>query len=366
MNALEFFQHDAVKLPLTRTTDDFLRFLKDTFDNYLSLVNWLDTADPIAKGIKDDQAEIDFLCKQILEAITAYHSGWPAKAYNRFNDGIDKVWPRFQKLASVTTDHSQYKELYRLRIAGPDEGPFEKKDLFHIRFDDRHIVKRQRYSIPGLPCLYLGATLHVCWLEMGRPNFSSIYIARYETGAGESLRLLDLSLSPTYAASRIALPTPPVFLKEYCVAGAACWPLIAACSVKKKYQNAPFIEEYIIPQLLLQWVTDRDLVDGIQYCSVKLDPRSDYPFATVNFVFPAREPTPEGICAKLKRKFVLTEPASWQLMFPNAVFYDPPRWQPQHENMPIELVKGQQNLYGETDFGIIERKMINIACGPLK
>lgn len=34
---------------------------------------------------------------------------------------------------------------------------FTKDEMFHIPYDKRNLVGNQRYSLSGLPCLYLGA-----------------------------------------------------------------------------------------------------------------------------------------------------------------------------------------------------------------
>ena len=43
------------------------------------------------------------------------------------------------------------------------------------------------------------------------------------------------------------------------------YPLRAACSLVVKHPDGKFIEEYIIPQLLLQWVINDEDFDGIRY-----------------------------------------------------------------------------------------------------
>lgn len=45
------------------------------------------------------------------------------------------------------------------------------------------------------------------------------------------------------------------------------YPLRAACSVIAEHPNAKYIEEYILPQLLLLWVRNENDFDGIRYLS---------------------------------------------------------------------------------------------------
>ncbi|MFH4351795.1 hypothetical protein WAJ70_22165, partial [Acinetobacter baumannii] len=49
------------------------------------------------------------------------------------------------------------------------------------------------------------------------------------------------------------------------------WPLMAACSVRVKNTTNTFKPEYIIPQLLLQFIRYDEFFDGVSYFSTKVD-----------------------------------------------------------------------------------------------
>jgi hypothetical protein len=368
MNAVEFFSHPEVKLPLVRPKEknDFGAFIKEKLCTYRRLIDQLDTSDFIADSIKGKKDTIEVLCDSIEKAIVAYHGGWPQRAYCRLQDGIEFVLPSIQHLSIESNPGAvQMKQLYRLRIAGPEEGPFTKEGLFHIPYEERYKVKRQRYSIPGLPCLYLGASLYVCWVEMKRPAFDSLHMARFE--AVPNIRFLDLSKAPqTHAAFMVKFPDASFTAESASLA--TCWPLMAACSVKKAHEESPFIEEYIVPQLLLQWVTEQHKVDGVAYFSVRLEPRMDTYTAYTNFVFPAKGDKSTGICDTLRRKFKLTEPASWQLLAgdlhlnPGVIVE---KTKPEAYEMTLEFVRGQPKTYGRTEFGLMETELIKLPADYL-
>src|SRR5260370_23950966 len=184
MKGGEFFRHPDVRLPLIRSRNDsdFLGFMKARFAKYLSLIDRLDSSDPLARAIKQDRALSSWLCVHIQDAIEAYYSGWPGKAFACIETAMDheKMWAMVTTITSLAANHPIWKELYRIRVAGPEGGRFTKADLFHVPFELRHFVKRQRYSIPALPPLYLCASLDVCWEEMERPPFVTATTARYE------------------------------------------------------------------------------------------------------------------------------------------------------------------------------------------
>ena len=47
----------------------------------------------------------------------------------------------------------------------------------------------------------------------------------------------------------------------------ACWPLMAACSVRVPDQSRPERPEYFVPQLVLEWITRTHAFHGIRYFS---------------------------------------------------------------------------------------------------
>ncbi|WP_293880615.1 MULTISPECIES: hypothetical protein [unclassified Sphingobacterium] len=63
--------------------------------------------------------------------------------------------------------------LFRLRVINQNY-PLSKEDLFHIPFDKRSLVSTQRFSISGLPSLYLANSIYVAWEEMKRPSMNEV------------------------------------------------------------------------------------------------------------------------------------------------------------------------------------------------
>ncbi len=121
------------------------------------------------------------------------------------------------------------------------EPKLAKRDLFHIPFKLRHKVASQRFSIPGIPCLYTAGSTYTCWEEIGRPPFYELHVAALWVPQGESFRFLDLRWTARAVKSRLAhaakgkkLLIPDEKLEWARGALASCipiWPLIALCSV---------------------------------------------------------------------------------------------------------------------------------------
>jgi len=148
----------------------------------------------------------------------------------------------------------------------------------------------------------------------------------------------------------------------YC-ALAVCWPLMATAAIRRKHGDAPFIAEYIIPQLMLQWITENNDVDvdGIAYSSVSCKTHVTYPAGIANFVFPAKEIAPTGHCPRLRRKFAMTEPIAWHLL--ERIGLDSQR--PLAGDMELEFVPGQRTRYWDTNFGELKGNLRKLEATPL-
>ena len=91
----------------------------------------------------------------------------------------------------------------------------------------------------------------------------------------------------------------------------ACWPLIAACSIRVPDRKVPERPEYLVPQLVLEWITKTHAFHGVRYFSTHYPDYPDDPKTYMNYVFPVRTKVNKGYCAELCSLFELTEPVTW-------------------------------------------------------
>jgi hypothetical protein len=324
-------------------------------------------ADEITKAIKGDVKKIKGLCRLVKEAIHEYLRGLPHQAYDRLKNGIESVLDEFRTRIATKVTHPFPKELYRMRLEKEPGHVFKKRELFHIPFQERQRVTRQRYSIPGLPCLYLGGSLFICWEELGRPNFDTIHLARFEVAPQHRISVLDFMERPKHMSEGVHLTAnanTDAAERAKFHGRAVVWPLMATAASRRKHGDSPFIAEYIIPQLILQWITDNnDLkLDGIAYSSVRSKMHVYYPAAIANLVFPVKTIEKEGYCSKLRQKFSLTDPVAWYLL--DRVHPSPKR-EPFCKDEMFEFVRGRPVAYKETDFAAIEGKLLELDAAVL-
>jgi hypothetical protein len=237
-----------------------------------------------------------------------------------------------------------------------------RADMFHVPFSARRKVGPQRFSIPGLPCLYLGSSTYICWEELDRPSLDSLCFSKVCLRAGEKINIVNLSTTASQISTWLKLyydPTQTEATSYQTVVAAAvsraiCWPLVAACSIKVLDKQAPFKPEYIISQLLLQHVTSSRSYDGIMYRSTMVGVEIAPDEKCVNLVFPCRDFSKPDYCEYLRSKFELTKPISWRLaQLSNApiIITDKLRRE------PISLIPDQITYYELTQFGEFEKRI---------
>ena len=139
----------------------------------------------------------------------------------------------------------------------------------------------------------------------------------------------------------------------------AFWPILVACSFNAEVQDAHFTVEYVIPNLILQWISkEKRPVSGVMYLSTKTAKLRNSEIG-INFVFPPdTKDKNEGFCDKLQNVFSWSKPISWQLLdtiqygersaFKKMSFSD---------NIEHELIKH----YKATKFYEMEKKLQDLA-----
>lgn len=190
---------------------------------------------------------------------------------------------------------------------------YQADGMFHICFEKRYLVGTQRYSYPGLPCLYLGSTVEVCCEELNCWE-KNLNIARFKKNTPDDIYVFDLYFFENYDFSALSDEEENIFVE--------LWPLVACCSFSyQNTRNMTFRPDYIIPQLLLELIIDQNAeeqfhgsdttVYGIRYHSVRkpllnhisVQEKNKY----INYVFPAMSCESTGFCQKLQSLFEVDE-----------------------------------------------------------
>jgi len=397
MKLKDFFDSEPVSLPragFDETRETFHQFLDALLGKYVKQLQLIDDPDlpEICSERKQLATAAGELAASILTSVQLSLAGHPNLAYKEISDALSRIdWGPFSsQLMESNSEFNpsdpywplfyaiKHPSLYRIRSDRSEFTIPSRGDIFHVPFEKRRLVSNQRYSITGLPCLYLGGSLWICWEELGRPPLDSVLVSRFRIVGPVSV--LDFQFPPHHMWRFFAdIPQETsqaldnnlgeklrdrfslAFLRSYIM----CWPLIAACSIKRDQRTGSFFPEYIVPQLLLQWVAEGARFDGIRYFSVRMPSRGAHVLAHSNCVFPAKMISFKGHCAELKKRFALTEPLSWEAL--TVMRLKSPRGRRKASSNAFSTIQMNRDIllpYCDTAFFDVEARLEQIEAKP--
>jgi len=349
---------DIFQIPIEQKGNiSFPLFLKEELNKYI------DKFEKILNPIIEENVDFESFKKGIIldkikqfsnslvESINLYYQGKIFESIELFNNSLKEIL--FNEI------NTSYKidvgtKFYRARK--DNESHFTTTDLFHIKLEDRVYVTTKRYSIPGFPALYLGESTYVCWEEFDRTKFKSLWFSKFRNTVDLNIILIERLEDFLTEIEKISKDFQLTYILRYLVT----FPLSIACSIKVKKTNANFKPEYVIPQLLLQYVSKDDNFDGIKFPSTKVNYSKLKNVPSYNFVFPIKSKKEEGFCDFLTNAFELTEPTSLEI---EEVIDNPHKQNSVHgfntynEDKYFEIIEGLKTIYDSSAFGKIERRL---------
>ena len=188
-------------LPQTVTYDcDYAGELYKYLDNYSTYIQ-----EKIGKEYPDTIKTIDSNIVQTKKCILSYYNGKISEAYNCIKNILEQYVDSPFVVAPVDKNYafrgSAVKELRPKIYSNEKYDPIydkmlnhdlsfyrartgveiiQEKDMFHIPFNKRGIINTQRFSIAGLPCLYLSTSSFGAWLELGLPEAEYFQVSSFK------------------------------------------------------------------------------------------------------------------------------------------------------------------------------------------
>lgn len=332
------------KSELYRLLNLYNKYLNDIPDSEKHLIfqmnideNWNILTKDIAK-----------LSKSLKESVREYYKGFTMPCFNKLSNWLkgNGTYNGLLRTSISTYVIPNGCDLYRIR-ANEKNKYFKPTEMFHIPFEKRGIIKTQRYSVPGYPCLYLSSSIYGCWEEMRKPNLSSFKVSRL--CASEEITLLDLRI-----------PSVGNIDQSNYIKILRILPLIIACSIKVINSEHTYKPEYIVSQVVLQIIIKNRInsgINGIIYSSTQrnLDFKFNESNLLDNIAIPVYKNETKGLCSKLSRKFTITPPTCYE----HELIRDPEGMVNGHEvnagnsfSVPNEFIP-----YSKTAFGLLESRL---------
>lgn len=265
---------------------------------------------------------LEDICATIVESLRLYEQGYIAKAMNLaivlLEDHADNMLSCWSRRGDCRLFRIRSGD-HRVRDNGQDEQHESRIKLFHISMKEREKISSCRFSLAGTPCLYLSTGLELAWYECGMPNKFSYCQFRLSEGS-EPLRFLDLSKRPAaFLSSQINhilnyQRQGKVHERAYGIIARyiLTYPIVAACSLRVRDRGCNYVEEYAFPQMLMQWVRQSDVFDGVQYRSARYTSLVEGVCA-VNIALPVKQLREDGLDEKLTNSLEASEVAYFEV-----------------------------------------------------
>src|SRR4030095_1031736 len=254
MHVIEFLKSDVLDLPKSRKEVDFEQYVSQILDAYVVELVKVRPTDFISKNVAAKMELFTIVCTKIKEAINQFLRGYPFRAYQCLENAIDNLGAHFNQFFPPKDMAKELRSLYRM--CSDPSNLVGRGRLFHCPFELRHLVGTQRYSIPGLPCLYFCGSSFVCWRELREPPMRQVHISRFGVADAVELNVVNLAYRPALMAAMVYANLKEVNaeggLSALAVSFAACWPILAVCAGRRVHDGT-FAPEYIVPQMLFEW-----------------------------------------------------------------------------------------------------------------
>lgn len=293
---------------------DILVEVKKNFDAVSNIFEKYENANP-----KEAQEELDAMMDCLKDDIfIASIDDW---VYLPSDNGL--VWTRMR-----ITPRDKF---YRVRGVEEKNSDIQNNpnELFHIPLSKKAFTNNERFSIAGFPSLYLSSMLPLAWQECGYPTKYYYSEFQYEKlcGATNRDKENELKFLALYSPDEIYMWGSTVkynnfnlwlevilrYIKQY--------PLILACSFVNHSGKVSYKQEYIVPQMLMQWVQRNcDKVQGISYFTCVDISMFPSQWCAYNVVIPAQAPYDDKkYSIKLKEDFCWSKPNYFEIPIIDAV-----------------------------------------------
>lgn len=333
MNKEELYQ-ECIKLTpdIEQVGDDYRNNLKQTLNKYQSLLLKLDNNQQ-PDNWDEFFPHVDKVIKKIKEVALSSYKGLPSTAGTKLSNMMKSYGDKL-----IWKDIPVNTSFYRMRKIEERRTNITYDEMFHIPLNKRRMVTTQRYSTPGYPCLYLGNSIYTCWEEMNRPRMSDCWVSQLKNT--QEICLLDLRV-----------PSLQSFLDNY-KNYILLFPIIIACMLPVTNPNDVYKPEYIIPQLLTEWVIKNEK-DGIYYTSTHKNSYFDYPNDKYeNIAIPVKESIKSNrYCNKLKFLFKITQPLN------NEIEQLRQGYSVNAGHYGLDEKEQKKEYYELSDFGNLEKRL---------
>lgn len=237
-------------------------------DYYKDLCKRYEILSQVAITAGADEESLSIIKKytaKIEEAVREYYKGEISKSHNIVKNLVKGCLDSKLAVSELVNceafggEKGTEIQFFRARISR-NFTPYKAQDMLHIPFDMRGKTGNFRFSIIGVPSLYLCNTSYACWIELGKPSEHDFVVSPVITDGRQ--KVLNLAVNNRYQDRIRTLEDVHCWLKLFI--------LMIATSYRIEEEREIFKSEYIISQSIMLACNELDL-DGLVYYSKRVE-----------------------------------------------------------------------------------------------
>lgn len=187
--------------------------------------------------------------------------------------------------------------------------------MLHVPLTKRSLISSNRFSLPGIPCLYIASTTYCCWKELEEPSDMSIVALRVNE-CGKKLKILNLVITQNLINGVDCNPFQP--MSELALKMRLFFPLVIATSVSTiNRDKCGYNPEYTISHLIMRCLKELN-IDGVAYLSTRIDYEFQYPHG-VNVAIPIFSESTQQEYGEICCYFEITDPLFFESVKDKAI-----------------------------------------------
>ena len=234
----------------------------------------------VAKTAGADEESLKIIKKysdKVKESIRLYYGGSISKSHNIIRrlvkgcEGDTLAVNTIINSAAFPGTKGTEIQFFRARL-GDDVKSYKAKDMLHLPLTMRGKTGNYRFSIPGIPSLYLGNSSYACWIELGCPADYKLNVAPVVLEGNQKIFNLAVMSRNWWELDELEESKVHCWLKLII--------LMMATSYTVEESGRIFKSEYIVSQSIM--LACKELgYDGVAYFSKRVSDEV-FAFAAIN------------------------------------------------------------------------------------
>lgn len=221
----------------------------------------------VGAGADDESLKIvSQFSARVLKALRLYYDGKIAMAYRVIRNLVKECCGSSLAVAPLRSSGAfpgpKDVEIQFFRARRGDPVGFSAHDMLHLPYSKRGKMGNYRFSIAGVPSLYLGNSSYACWIELGRPPDYDFNVSPVLLSGGQRIFNLAVMNRDFHLLREFDSDAVHAWLRLFM--------LMVATSYRVHEEHRTFKSEYIISQGVM--LACRELgLDGVAYYSKRVE-----------------------------------------------------------------------------------------------